>query len=330
MKRFLLMVVLTMSCSAFGGNLTEDTANFLNLAFPDLAVSESIYCSPAKQTHKSDLSHADYLLNITSADNIVLFVHGYAANQREGQYTLDKMATLWRYHVDLLEEVKGSTSYCVVTWDTHYGFDEETATLGRFLTVLDTALRDRRASHKKTNVTVVGHGAGGNYIKYSYLYFLKSGQAQNKFSPPLDKRNYKFHIVTLSTPHLGIPTKNSDKLDASAYMMRIGSYLLGDIGALTRPMTKSMVHSRGAKQMKEIEDNEALYQLNRSFAKLYPKSEIFAVGSSWDKVVTVGSATPGFTRTFTLDVDHKSFLQPYKNIAFSSFLKTIYQGKHPE
>lgn len=332
MRRYLGLLFLVLCGTAHAKDLAHDTANLVNIIFPGFAVSEQIYCATADQNHRSKYPQADYLLNIATADNLVVFVHGMTPDQRSGSYTLNQMASLWRYHVDLLEELKGRTSYCVVTWDSDYGFDDEPATLGRFLALLDTTLRDSRRPKGRTNVTLVGHGAGGNYIKYSYLYFLEARKEIKTFGLPLQAPNYKFHIITLSTPHLGVEAKKIDGgSDATAvYMTRLAGYLMGDVGALARPISTAKYRTRGAKQLLEIESNEALYQLNREFSKRYPKSEIFAVGSDRDKSVPSLSATPRFARGFGLDVDHQSFLQPYKSESLSHFLKVVYQGQHPE
>ena len=327
MKKICTLFLLFLFQNTYAASIEEDTAKYVDQIFSDLAVSNNIFCAPASRRFNSGFPQSDYLLNIASAKNIVVFVHGFAAEAQTGKYSLTEMASTWRYHIDLLEELDSSTSYCVVTWDTEFGFDDEDATLGRFHAALDLALRDTRIDNEVKNVTVVGHSAGGNYIKYSYLYFDELRKKTARLNIPSQTKQYKFHIVTLSTPHLGTTADDNEK--TSNYIADMARYLLGGSALYLSSLSQKKSRSRGAKQLQAIEFNEPLYQLNRAFAKIYPEGEIFTAGSSRDASVPLNSANPPFARNYPFHFDQKTFLQPFHSRSFSTFLKIIYQGGHP-
>ena len=327
LSTFLASALLLLSSNASSASIEYDLDKVLRNQSFHFATSDKIYCAPAKKTHSSDYPHSDYMLDVASAKNLVVFVHGFVPTRRGGHEGLDEMASDWKYHIDILDDLKADTSYCVVTWDTEYGFDDSNKTLSKFLTAYDFAARDPRLDSSTKNITMVGHSAGGNYIKYSYLSFLDEQPNIQKLTGKIQPKNLKTRIITLSTPHLGSTV--ADTAQMTSYLASLAASLIfGQQGANSISVLPHKANSRGAGQLKSIHLNDALYNLNRRFAKNFPKKRIYAFGSPGDSNVTYYSSAPSFTTPVKFkNMSHSEFFRPYLVNGYSDILLAIYSGK---
>jgi len=298
--------------------------------------NDKIFCSPHQKKYTSNYPNADYLLNIASADYIVVFVHGFQPYKTGGEQTLKEMVNTWKYHIDILEEIEGDIAYCVTTWDSDYGFDDNNFTLAKFMQLLHAATTDRRIDKKEKVITYVGHSAGGNYIKYSTVQYSNT---KKKFFSLLKKdtpalyenmsKKFSTSIITMATPHLG--ARLADSAAINSLFAQFYLPLLGEVGANLGQQLAYKANSRGAQQLKTIGNgNNSLYELNKSFARVFPKSNIAAIAGRQDTTVDLTSANPSFTRNYTLGFDHGTFLQPFQSGDLIKFLKTSYIGKIPK
>lgn len=325
------------SLSAFTDVYKDYERYTLKVAGINIWNSDKVYCAPASKQHRSKYPNANYIFDIVSADNIVVFAHGFLPHKNVGELSLREMADNWKYHIDLLSEVSGKTSYCVVTWDTEYGFDDKSFTLTRLMLLFDKAARDTRLDSKVKTVSYVGHSAGGNYIKFSHVEHLRyykyyEADIKKNHSSVVSnaKKGLKRHIVTLATPHLGAKLADTGEMTTL-----FGSYLLGTIfgddAALLGQKYHYKAKTRGALQLRTIEGgNQTLYELNRQFAKTFPASEIFAIAGKTDSTVDISSANPYFASNYSLNFEHDTFLHPYRNASLMRFLTSVYQGHHPK
>jgi len=293
------------------------------------ATDERLFCSVPKQKYKSNYPHADYLLNIAEAEHLVIFVHGFIPDKFGGEHSFDGLVDVWQHHINIAKKVD-NTAYCVVTWNTEYGHDDERNTLTYFLYAYYLATSNIRKSirYQKPTLTIVGHSAGGNYIKYSYLFAKSAFEEVNKKLKRGLYINAETRIVTLGTPHLGTSFAN----DAAMYvfMGQAFAYLYESKG-LARGLSGfgKKAYSRGANLLKPVSKNPKLKELNYYFSKIFPKKDLFAVGSNIDNYVDKASATPYFSTPFTLNVSHEDFLKPKVRSNFYRFLETLYKGGRP-
>ncbi len=320
-KLFIGIGLLLFSQHVISASLAQDTSNVLKAYDFDFAFNENIYCAPPNQKFKTDYPHADYLLNVASAANVVVFIHGFLPTRPTGKQSLDEMVKDWRYHIDILDDLKGSAAYCVLTWDSEYGYDDKDRTLAKFLTAINFAARDERLDARTKSLTLVGHSAGGNYIKYSYLDFLVgNGKVKNIVGNPLTK-NFKIKIITMATPHLG--AEIVDKTSSNIFLLSLVDAFIGKGSVLAHK-----ANSRGVKQLRTIEFNDALYKINKTFRKVFPRGDIHALGSDNDEHVSLNSSKPDFTTHVNVHgVTHSGFLQPYKISGLRDFLTKLYASR---
>lgn len=327
---FLPCTLLTNSVQA---DSNKSLSNYMwRLGF-EPATDENLYCRPSKKRNaNTDYPHADYMFDLASANRTLIFVHGFIPTKFGGKHSLQGMVDVWKQHIKIAKQLP-KTTYCVVTWDTEYGFDDNNYTLSRFLSSLflaksDKLFQQKRHSTKTPLITLVGHSAGGNYIKFSYnqhrQYLRDINIDRNLYAKKVDIR-----VLTLGTPHLGTPYAT----DAMMYttMGQLFLELLGykdaakGVSGFTRKAT-----SRGAFRLLPVSQNRPLADLNKLFASQFPKRDIFAVGSAQDKYVSLTSATPSFTTPFSLSGTHDDFLRPEKDPGFANALKQLYLGRRPQ
>jgi len=322
--------IFSFNASAGPSELGENTSRILGAIDLRMIVNDNFYCAPNSRTFDTQYADSDHLLNVASADTVAIFVHGFVTSKSGGRLNLSEMVDRWRYHIDLLEESKTTTSYCVVTWDTEFGFDDKDQTLSKLLSAIGITISDNRLGKEKKRIIVMGHSAGGNYIKYSHI---RSQEINAKIAPSIVKtfggdiydKNYYYRYITLSTPHLG--TKVADNSQYTALFASIAASLLfGDEGLNAVAVPASKAYTRGAKQLKSINQNEMLYSLNKDFITHKSKPVILAFGSHSDSMVNYESATPYFTIPVNINVTHDDFLRPQENRAFATFLLDIYNG----
>lgn len=340
LRIFLFLSVAFSSFNAIA-NISDDYERIAQdvLKF-DFWNNDKVYCAPHQKIAKTGNPNGDYIVNVASADVVVVFVHGFRPHNIGGEQSLREMVDTWKYHIDLLDEIEQSISYCVVTWDTEYGFDDPKKTLTNLMHILKSSLSDKRLGTNTKILNYVGHSAGGNYIKYSAVL---EKQADNFYTKRVSEvspnitRNYRWKngkpaskllgliptIITLATPHLG-----SELADSSSYTSLFAQYylpLLGDQVANVGQHYVNKAQSRGAQQLRSIHSgNSALYELNRIFVDSFPKNNIWAIAGTADTTVSVESANPYFARNYSLGFKHDTFLQPYRNKSYMNFLKSVY------
>ena len=326
--RYLLVLLLAItSLNAAGSSIERDLDKVLQNLELRFATSDKIYCAPASRKHSSDYPHADHMLDVASANNTIIFVHGFVATQYGGHESLDDMVSDWRYHIDILDGLKSDTSYCVVSWDSEHGFDDPENTLSKFLAAFNFVARDMRLDSNTKNITLIGYSAGGNYIKHSFIDSQIKAREVRKLIGRVQPKNLKTRIVTLGTPHLG--SNFADTAQMTSYFAAIAAALiLGDKGVAATSVLPHKANSRGAGQLKSIHLNDDLYDLNRTFAKSFPKKNIYALGSTGDKNVPYRSATPDFATPIPLKkIAHNEFLRPYLVDGYSDLMLLIYSGR---
>lgn len=340
LRKLLCLLVIISSFNAIA-NISDDYEKIAqNVLKFDFWNNEKVYCAPHQKIAKTGNPNGDYLVNVASADVVVVFVHGFRPHNIGGEQSLREMVDTWKYHIDLLDELDQSISYCVVTWDTEYGFDDPKKTLVNLMHILKSALSDKRLGTNTKTLNYVGHSAGGNYIKYSAVLEKQVSAVYAKRSyevSPNIAKNYRWldgkpetkllglvtTIVTLATPHLG-----SELADSSSYTSLFAQYYLPLLGEQVANVGQHYVNkaqSRGAQQLRSIHSgNSALYELNRIFVDSFPKSNTWAIAGTADTTVSVESANPYFARNYSLGFEHDTFLQPYRNKSYMDFLKSIY------
>jgi hypothetical protein len=336
--RLTLVCSLLLSCftvSASGPiEVRSDISSLLKSWSFKPATNKNLFCStPNNIQLNTDYPHADYMANIASAKNIVIFAHGFIPMQAGGKHDLAGMVKIWRHHIDIVEEVDNS-AYCVVTWDTEFGHDDRDRTLARFLATLIPTVSDRRIRHAvrdpvvKPTITLVGHSAGGNYLKFSYLKYTAYRKQPNHY--PKDQLTYTpaIRILTMGTPHLGTESANDASMYAFFGILMAELWDLKNVSNLAGfALHKST--TRGANLLAPVHRNPVLAKLNKQFATHFPKRDFFAIAGENDEYVNVQSAAPYFATRFYLKAGHDDFLRPDKKQTFRNGLKIIYKGNRP-
>jgi len=297
-----------------------------NLEFAP-ATNDKLYChiKPRFRTSNEHYPHADYLRQLASSQNIIVFVHGFIPDKLGGEHRLNGMINVWQEHIRIADEFE-DVNYCVITWDTEYGHDDKNLTLGKLLSVLYMGISDNRntLSHRQAKVTLVGHSAGGNYIKYSEVFANKMmailKQTSNNFSKIFRKK-----IVTLGTPHLG--TTKAESAQGLVLLGKVYAILAGDKNLnLSLDAFGLKAYSRGADRLRPVANNPPLRQLNNEFIQHFPKRDLLAIGSPNDELVPLSSAIPAFAEGMMLNLSHSQFLNPISSPQFYRSIQSIYRG----
>lgn len=324
--KFVLIIVLLFCNSAFASVQSDLSTMMSELQFAP-ATSDKLFCHVPDTLvgFDKDYPHAQYMLDIASAKNTVVFVHGFIPTKPGGEHNIDGMVGVWQQHIEIIED-STDTAFCVVTWDTEYGHDDPAQTLSKFLTAYYMAAQDnRRATRPTPNLVLVGHSAGGNYIKYNYVKtFPLMAQIQQSMKVYTHKVNTQ--ILTLGTPHLGTPMAQ----DVAMYTFfggLIAKILNWKEGQNVASAVASKAFSRGAELLLPEVSNPSLQWVNREFVKYFSRTNVFAIGGINDEYVPLISAAPSFTTQFSMSATHDDFLEPIRNPGFYQFLTAFYAGR---
>ncbi|GAC13846.1 alpha/beta hydrolase [Aliiglaciecola lipolytica] len=331
-KKLLFIVTLIINTNVIAATTIQQDLGILSnkLEF-NAATSSNLYCySPNDFLPFSDYPNGDYVASIASADNIIIFAHGFVPFSNQGKHSLASMAKLWRGHLDIVEKDPDS-AYCVVTWDSDYGHDDKDEVLAKFLTVLIPAVQDRRIRllkprPKSANIVLVGHSAGGNYIKHSVVKQHQNRHYYDAYPTKQLDRKYSLNIVTMGTPHLGTEQANNTLFLAVLFKI-LNLYLENDGVDNAAGFAAFKSTRRGASMLAPITQNGPLERLNQQFQRIIRKQNIVALAGINDEYVKPFSAAPDFTTTYLTRASHDDFLRPDKNSELSQLLTAIYGGK---
>lgn len=325
----LIVSILFLSYQTHAVTLSDSTANFLQSMKFTPATDDSFFCAPYKRTFVAGWPQADYILNTANADNVIIFVHGFVPTKYGGRQKLNDMVRTWQNHIGILPTLKSDTSYCVVTWDTEYGVDDPEAKLAHLITSLYIAMNDNRLGRQKRNIILVGHSAGGNYIKYalneSYDFINRCCSKMLADRSRFGTRS-SLKVVTLATPHLGTEFA-TDALFYAGMGKIFVNLFLGSDAATGMDFFINKAASRGAAQLRPIHLNPHLSQINQKFISWFGQDDIWAIGSETDDWVSYTSAAPrSMTTPFKLNVGHEEFLRPQPGTRYYRWLSNVYTG----
>lgn len=280
---------------------------------------------------------ASALLKVARQKDIFIFIHGFHPEKWGGRPTSQEARDMWEPHLKLIQRGGKPFAACLFRFNTLDGYGDHQPELGNFLFALRWLTDDPRLYDPDRRITLVGHSAGGNYIKHGLLLFQRHLEASGV--GPRGIADTRMRTLFLATPHHGTDITRTASagaalydfftayVDAMAKKKRYEDYAQARWRKRVAAEYEVMASSRGARQLRLV--NQGLAKLNGRFIQEFAvpagNLEMLSLAGSRDLVVPQQSAwlarDVGLTVT---GMGHSDFLFPSRTPQYAKLLTGFY------
>lgn len=230
-----------------------------------------------------DTDRAGWLAAVASADRVVFFTHGFDMFAPDGRRTHQQVSRDFATYARLVPIAADTAATCTVRWPSVKGFGEDQPALAHALTAVH-ALAAARPARDAPVISVVGFSAGGNFVKDAVVRALADNAGEWSRRP-------KLRVVTIATPHKGVPLAWI-AADTAASLLTSLTQALGKDAAASLAASDQLSRfraERGVRQLSGAGPEDELAQLQARFERVSRRVEYFNIYSASDETVPLTS-----------------------------------------